>query len=498
MLSSNPVLYLGFVLLLSKQNFYVFGHNFTNEILEDFEEKEEETTLTTPPEFQQESLENSQNQSKNFEGFVQPKRLMFVDQNGTSREETDSEWSIIEVDKFELPKLQVHKGLHKVMLKSEEREPVPADSVKVTCGEDEVTIDVKLNFLGNGQLIHPPDLTLGDCPLVTVRDNILHFKSALQSCGSTVMLSEDALVYSFSLLYKPSPIRNTFILKTSPAEVLIECHYPRRQVISSENIRPTWFPVDFHVSSDQQFQFSMRLMTEDWSSQRPSSVFFVNDVMHIEVSVIQGSHVPLRVFVDQCVATTKPSPNSEPRYEFVNNHGCFMDSKLTRAKSFFLQRIQDDKLHFILQTFRFRQQLGNSVYISCKLKATSTSIPIDSEHKVCSFLNEANRWVASDGDNKVCACCESSCEGKRKKRSHREETGKKTLQWEEATVLGPVTFKMMPDEMLDLTPVITEVCKFSLAMLCGVGVVLFLILLLLSGALTFSKMHKSHLYHVYV
>lgn len=40
-------------------------------------------------------------------------------------------------------------------------------------------------------------------------------------------MTEDALVYSFSLVYSPTPIGNTVILKTNPAEVLIECHYQR-------------------------------------------------------------------------------------------------------------------------------------------------------------------------------------------------------------------------------------------------------------------------------
>ncbi|XP_072305721.1 zona pellucida sperm-binding protein 3-like [Eucyclogobius newberryi] len=311
------------------------------------------------------------------------------------------------------------------MVKSEQSVHVPADSVQVKCGEDEITIDVKQDFFGNGQLIHASDLRLGDCPAVAAIDTTLRFRSALQSCGSSMMLSEEALVYSFPLLHEPSPIGNTFILKTSPAEVRVECHYPRRQNVSSKDISPTWFPVDSHLLSEQQFKFSMQLMTEDWSSPRPSSVYSVNDVLHVEVSVLQGHHIPLRVFVDNCVATTDQSPDPGQRYEFVNNHGCFMDSLLTGAKSYFLQRIQEDKLHFILQTFRFRRQLGHSMYLICKLKATPLSVPIDHEHKACSYLNEASRWVTSEGDNKVCACCENSCEGKRKKKSLKQADRRK-------------------------------------------------------------------------
>lgn len=42
-----------------------------------------------------------------------------------------------------------------------------------------------------------------------------------------IQMTEDALIYSFSLVYLPTPIGNTVILKTNPTEVVIECHYQR-------------------------------------------------------------------------------------------------------------------------------------------------------------------------------------------------------------------------------------------------------------------------------
>lgn len=107
-------------------------------------------------------------------------------------------------------------------------------------------------FLGNGQLIHPSDLTLGGCAALHAADYVLHFRAQLPGCGSTLtvrvwrpalgvlarqvaitafcfflQMTEDALVYSFSLAYSPTPIGNTAILKTSSAQVVIECHYRR-------------------------------------------------------------------------------------------------------------------------------------------------------------------------------------------------------------------------------------------------------------------------------
>uniref|UniRef100_A0AAV2LAI7 Zona pellucida sperm-binding protein 3 n=1 Tax=Knipowitschia caucasica TaxID=637954 RepID=A0AAV2LAI7_KNICA len=383
------------------------------------------------------ALESLLNLTKKSKDVAQGRSFKLLDP-----EETSLKLDNLDLDQLESQKLQVHEAIHKVKIKPD-HDLVPADSVRVECGVDDITVDVKPDFLGNGQLIHSSELSLGDCPIEASTENTFHFQTTLQSCGSTMTLSEEALIYSFSLSYHPFPIGATFILKTSPAEVLIECHYPRHQLVSSEGVRPTWFPLSAQISSNQHLQFKMQLMNEDWSSPRPSSVFLVNDVLHVEVSVVQGHHIPRKLFVDECVATASPSPDSEPRYEFVSNYGCFMDSKLTGAKSFFLQRIQENVLHFKLPAFQFRQQLGHSVFFYCKLKAASVSVPIDPEHKACSYLNEASRWVASDGDNKVCACCNSGCRKKRKRSS-----GQKAEQWEATTVMGPVLFTSASDDSL--------------------------------------------------
>lgn len=40
-------------------------------------------------------------------------------------------------------------------------------------------------------------------------------------------MTEEAVIYTFTLMYSPTPISNTFILKTNPVEVVIQCHYKR-------------------------------------------------------------------------------------------------------------------------------------------------------------------------------------------------------------------------------------------------------------------------------
>uniref|UniRef100_A0A668A9H5 Zona pellucida sperm-binding protein 3 n=1 Tax=Myripristis murdjan TaxID=586833 RepID=A0A668A9H5_9TELE len=400
----------------------------------------------------------------------------------------------------------------KVLVRFEQRVPVPADSVAVRCGEGGVTVEVKQNFLGNGQLINPRDLTLGGCAALDTSDHILLFQTELQGCGSIITVTEEALIYAFSLIYLPTPIRNTVILKTNPAEVVIECHYPRRQFVSSDAVQPAWKPFASNVLAEGQLHFSLRLMTEDWQSERPSSVYFLSDVMHIEASVLQARHVPLRLYVDGCVAAPDPSPDSQPRYPFITNHGCLTDAKLTGAKSYFMQRSQEDKLQFQLKAFRFKQDRRTSLYITCHLKATTVSVPVDSVHKACSFLTEANRWVASGGDNKVCSCCETSCTDQRRKRSLAADTDfwvccalSSDLQWEGTAALGPILVQdnMLLEELMELSEFPPEPAALVLthqvtpaasspspSLLCGVAAALGVVLLLCMGAVIYSRLRK--------
>lgn len=55
--------------------------------------------------------------------------------------------------------------------------------------------------------------------------------------------------------------------------------------------------------------------------ERPSNVFFLGDILNIQASVKQYNHVPLRIFVDNCVATAGTDVNSAPMYSFIENHG---------------------------------------------------------------------------------------------------------------------------------------------------------------------------------
>ncbi|KAJ8368899.1 hypothetical protein SKAU_G00089270 [Synaphobranchus kaupii] len=310
--------------------------------------------------------------------------------------------------------------------------PTPKpNAVKVHCGESSVQFEVDMDLLGIGHLIQPSDITLGGCgPVGQHGSEVLLFETELHGCGSVLAMMDDALVYTFALNYQPNSIGATPIIRTSSAVVGLQCHYMRLHNVSSNALKPTWIPYHSTLSAEELLVFSMRLMADHWQLERGSNVFFLGDLINIEVSVVQANHMPLRVFVDTCVATLDPDMNAVPRYAFIENDGCLMDSKLTNSRSQFLSRVQDDKLQFQLDAFRFAQEARSAIYIFCHLKATAALA--HSEGKACSFPPGKERWISASGNDQACSCCDTSCVV-RKGRS--VDSG---AQYAGTAVLGPI------------------------------------------------------------
>ncbi|XP_056096540.1 zona pellucida sperm-binding protein 3-like [Rhinichthys klamathensis goyatoka] len=298
------------------------------------------------------------------------------------------------------------------------RQPVTPSSVAVQCGENRVLVEVQQDFFSNGQLIQTTGLSLGGCPVVGQDPGarVLIFEYELQDCNSVLMMNEDALVYTFSLTYTPEALAGTrlpgLMVQLLVFNAIIKDHLMgtfmnrRLQNVSSDALRPIWVPYASTEAGEEVLLFSLKIMMDDWSYQRPSYSYFLGGVINIEASVKQYNHVPLRVFVDRCVATQVPDVNSLPRYSFIENHGCFVDAKTTASSSRFMPRSQVDKIQFQLEAFMFQEGNSPSIYITCVLKATIASAPSDAQRKSCSF---ANGWFAADGIDQVCGCCDSTC-----------------------------------------------------------------------------------------
>uniref|UniRef100_A0A8C1G732 Zona pellucida sperm-binding protein 3 n=1 Tax=Cyprinus carpio TaxID=7962 RepID=A0A8C1G732_CYPCA len=315
------------------------------------------------------------------------------------------------------------------------RQPVTPSSVAVQCSENRVHVEVKKDLFSNGQLIQPSGLSMGGCPVVSEdsASGVLIFEYELQDCNSVLMMTENELVYTFALTYTPVAFAGTPITRAEGALVGVQCHYQRLFNVSSNALNPTWVPYASTEVGEDILQFSLNLMMDDWSYQRPSNVYYLGDIINIEASVKVYNHVPLRVFVDSCVATQVPDVNSVPRYSFIENHGCLVDAKATASSSRFMPRTQEDKIRFQLETFRFQGGDSPSIYITCTVKATLASTPSDAFRKSCSF---SNGWLAADGNHQACGCCDSTCG---------PGVGNAApiggVQWEGNASLGPVMVK---------------------------------------------------------
>ncbi|XP_054916172.1 zona pellucida sperm-binding protein 3-like [Poeciliopsis prolifica] len=114
----------------------------------------------------------------------------------------------------------------------------------------------------------------------------------------------------------------------------------------------------------------LSLKTDDWSCERNSPVYFMIEMVNILASVDHHHHPPLRLYAGSCLATL--TPDSHPRYPFIDHQECFTDSQLSGSGSRFLPRVRDDLLHIQLEPFLFHQDRRLSV--SAKFKCSTISI----------------------------------------------------------------------------------------------------------------------------
>ncbi|XP_006789538.1 zona pellucida sperm-binding protein 3-like [Neolamprologus brichardi] len=285
------------------------------------------------------------------------------------------------------------------------RYPVSASSVAVDCREDIVHVEVKKDFFGVGQLINSADLTLGSCAVVgeDIPAQVLIYQAQLQNCGSTLKMTGDSFIYTFTLNYNPQPVGDSAVIRTNKAAVVVECHYQRKHNVSSLALDPLWVPYSVAKMAQEFLYFTLTLMTEDWKNERPSNQYFLGDEINFEVSVMQYHHVPLRVYVDKCVATVSADATSSPRYAFIEQ-GCMIDGRLTGSISRFLDRTAENKLQFQLESFKFQNDNVGKLYITCHLRATSVAQVIDSNHRACSYIRG---WKEAAGYDGACGSCES-------------------------------------------------------------------------------------------
>ncbi|KAL0993759.1 hypothetical protein UPYG_G00113310 [Umbra pygmaea] len=333
----------------------------------------------------------------------------------------------------------------------EERQGLPsvgASTVHMKCSESAMILLVNSDLYNNGHHVSADELSLGygreqnGCQAVPVGKTKLIIEAGLEDCGSKVTMEDDSVIYSNKLVYFPHQ-DNGIITRVISAVIPVSCHYQRKHFVSS-NIGLPVHPLPLVTTTInpviKQSDFSLRLMTEDWQRERFSNKYRLGESLHIEAS-IRDVEVSRRLYVESCVATLEPNVSSVPRYYFIEDHGCLMDS-MDDSNSRFLSRTRTDRLRLQLDAFKFQQDYRNTIYITCQLKALKGEFtsPIS---KACNYAN--GRWSSVDRNHEVCRCCSSSCA-----RSLRDQLGNGNPFW----ILRRGSKGSMRCDVVSLVPVV--------------------------------------------
>ncbi|XP_041033012.1 zona pellucida sperm-binding protein 3-like [Carcharodon carcharias] len=202
-------------------------------------------------------------------------------------------------------------------------------------------------------------------------------------------MTGDFLIYTTHLNHTPE-YHGSVIVRTNGAVVPIECRFPclsRKGNVSSDPIKPTWIPFSSTKSGEGHLSFSLHLMNGDWLTERTTTVYYLGELIHIEASVSMTNHMPLKLYIDHCVATLNVGKDSTLRYSIIDHNVCLLDSKAEDSFSTFVLPIDErelDMLRFDLDVFRFLGDDRSLIFITCHLKVAPVD-QRDSRNKACTF-----------------------------------------------------------------------------------------------------------------
>ncbi|KAM8850589.1 zona pellucida sperm-binding protein 3-like [Spinachia spinachia] len=295
---------------------------------------------------------------------------------------------------------------------SQQQQSAQPRPVVVNCHPNSMRVVVQADMFDMGIQVDGRHLRLGSdsmregstCGAVPSGEAEFTIQASLRDCGARLSSTKEKIIYSNVLVYSPEPSA-AGLLRLAAATIPVQCHYEKRYAVAALSLHPTWISSVSSLSAEDHFAFNLLVMSDDWQFQRGSFSFFLGDPIHFEISASIGNHVPLRVYVDNCVATATPDAQDTLRYDFIENNGCLADTHLTNSSSHFLPRVEDHKLRFQLEAFRFYHESNNEVYITCNLKAVPVESSVNSQNRACSLIE--NRWRSVDGNDQACRSCSS-------------------------------------------------------------------------------------------
>ncbi|XP_068197080.1 zona pellucida sperm-binding protein 3-like [Antennarius striatus] len=285
--------------------------------------------------------------------------------------------------------------------------------IVVHCHPDSMEVVVQADMFDRGLRVDGAHLRLGSepvgdgspCRAISSGGAEFRIQANLMDCGTELSSTKEKIIYSNVLVYSPEPSSDG-LLRLDGAVTPVVCHYQTRYSVNGISVHPTWDPYVFVASAEGQIDFNLQLMTDNWNFKRGSYSYFLGDPVLLELSAVIRNHTPLRVYVDRCTAMATPDAEAPMKYNFILNHGCFADAFLTNSSSHFLPRMEEHKLRFQLDAFRFYQEPSNKVHISCLVKAVPLMLPVCPQNRACSLIE--NRWQSIDGNDPACGNCDLS------------------------------------------------------------------------------------------
>ncbi|XP_074553400.1 zona pellucida sperm-binding protein 3-like isoform X2 [Halichoeres trimaculatus] len=316
------------------------------------------------------------------------------------------------------------------------REPEEESTVKVECTDSSMIIVVKADLFQTGHPMSAEELFLGQvdqpqawCSHAAAAGSEYVIQTGLQDCGSILTISEDSVIYSNNLIVIPAA-RHYGITRTAPAVIPVSCHYKRTHFVSSTS----QLPPQTLSPPTQDSAFSLKLMNDDWTHETHSTSFYLGDLLQLQASYAGPDSTHRQLFIDSCVATLSPDVTSEPKYYFIENHGCLSEAKDGGTRSHFRPRTRADLVQLQMDVFLFQQDSRNLMFLTCQLRATPDMWRSSSVNKACNYVH--SRWENVDGGDHMCRCCDSTCPTSPPGR--RDVSNQRTSVPEACLTLGPL------------------------------------------------------------
>ncbi|KAK9396463.1 hypothetical protein NXF25_019824 [Crotalus adamanteus] len=282
--------------------------------------------------------------------------------------------------------------------------------ITAECAEDEMMIQVHRDLFQTGHFIQAKDLSIRPqaCHYSVANESatLIIFKVELHECFQNLQVF-DFVLYNVSLYYKPDSASNLTTVK-SAEEFPITCHYPWKNNVSSSAMQTIGVPFTSAMFEEGKQYFSLRLMTDDWQAEKDSTVYFLDEDLHVQADIRKGNHLPLRLFIDTCMVTSKPDGDSDPQYKILDFHGCLIErNSHDVGPSFISPRLRLETLQFTIPASQIARDERSLIYMACHLKVTAAAQEPDFLNKACSFNRERKIWLPIEGSVEICNCCET-------------------------------------------------------------------------------------------